>query len=170
MNSEWIPYLCFALAGGCVSQPERSPEGGSQQSKLATTPASGSAALRATVRPTGRTVEVEVSSNQPFRDTALVPVLVIGDHVFSSSRNPPDGRLDTLIFSIDKAEFDALPDATDISVGYLAPSARLTAGRPGNSAGPTTTAVSTPQVRLDQVQPARSHIGKLEKASLEVRP
>jgi hypothetical protein len=78
----------------------------------------------AEIRAVGSTVEITVTSSTPFPVRALFPVLAIGDARFTLSWNPPDGRLDTLIFSIPAADFALLPDGAAMSVGYgLAPGA-----------------------------------------------
>ncbi len=45
-------------------------------------------------------------------------MLRIGEREFSSSRYPPDGRLDTLIFSIPHGEFDLLRQGDAVWVYY----------------------------------------------------
>src|SRR5947207_235729 len=95
--------------------------------------------LRATIRRLGNLVEIEVNSDKPFLVASMPPVLVVGGKAFSHSRHPDDGRTDTLIFSVDTTEFDALPDGAEISVGYLSPSARLI---PGLGPGPAAIATA----------------------------
>src|SRR5258706_15590881 len=84
--------IAGGLALGCMGQTEGEP--GASGSSLQ---APASSTLQTTVRRMGDVVEVEVKSDRPFRDSAMPPVLVIGDKAFGRSRNPPDRRLDTLI-------------------------------------------------------------------------
>jgi hypothetical protein len=114
-----------------------------------------------------------VTSTTDFYVGALPPVLVIDGKAFARSKSPPDGRLNTLIFTIDAADFDALPESGAVSVGYLHPGARLTPGRPagaGLTANGAPAAGSAPVVRPDQVGPNRRSIGNLHKSLMEVRP
>ncbi len=161
--------FALALASGCATQPDRGEDSVAQQSdRLTASPAASAskATLRAKVRRSTDVIEVEVSSSEPFRETAMPPALVIGSKVFLSSRNPPDGRLDTLIFSISPADFDALPDSAELAVGYVSPSARLTpvSVPAGKAAAPSSRA------SVEQLQPNRARVGKLTKTSLEVSP
>lgn len=155
----------FALSAGCIAQPEPADEAVGRQSERVTVAPPSKVTLRAKIRRSSDVVDVEVSASQPFPDSAKIPALVIGDQVFASSRHPADGRTDTLIFNIDRALFEALPDAGEVSVGYVSPSARLT---PGTRTG--LAALRTPDVSLAQLHPARAKVGKLAKGSLEVLP
>ena len=124
--------------------------------------------MRATVRRVGATVEIEVTASSPFRTDAMPAVLVIGDQAFGRSWNPPDdGRPDTLIFGIDAADFDALPDGGEVSVGYLHPSARLIPRAPaGTARGAAARGGYTPE----KVGPGRGIVGRLRKARMEIAP
>lgn len=66
----------------------------------------------------GRWIEFEVSSTKEFPVRALPPVLSIGEQTFSLSRNPEDGRLDTLIFRIPADRFASLENGAPVEVFY----------------------------------------------------
>jgi len=115
------------------------------------------------------TVEVEVMASRPFPDRAMPPVLVIGDRAFGRSRNPPDGRPDTLIFTIDARDFEALADDSEVTIGFLSSSARLSSPvSPG--AGAARASASGPHIRPDQVEKTKRRVGKFRKAAGEVVP
>jgi hypothetical protein len=80
------------------------------------------------IRAVGSTVEIAVTSSEPFPVRALPPVLRIGEARFSRSRHPSDGSPHTLIFLVPIQEFELLNDGDPIRVGYgLAPGAPGTA-------------------------------------------
>jgi hypothetical protein len=167
--------LCLAVA--CTEQNEQGQEPSTRESKLAAAGAGGASApqLVASVRRVGATVEVTVTSSTPFHVGAMPPILVIGDKAFGHGAPPPDGRLDSLTFTLDAAEFDALPENADVSVGYLHGGARLTPGRPpaaGLAANGGASAATSrgPAIRPDQVGPNRRSAGNLHKTLMEVRP
>ena len=124
--------------------------------------------LNATVRRLGDLVEIEVRASHRFPDRAMPPVLVVGDRAFARSRNPPDGRADTLIFTMPAADFDGLPNDADVSIGYLSPSARLATSPPPYAAGAPLTWESMPRIRAEQVESARRRVGKFRKAEQEI--
>lgn len=62
----------------------------------------------------GEIVEIELSSTVPFPTRALRPVLRIGSQEFLLSRNPDDGRLDTLIFTVPAVDFPSLNAGDDV--------------------------------------------------------
>jgi hypothetical protein len=62
--------------------------------------------------------EIEVQSPTGFSPKAFDPVLRIGGKEFSRSRESKSVGEYGAIFSVEKADFDALADASDISVGY----------------------------------------------------
>jgi hypothetical protein len=70
------------------------------------------------VRSVGRSVEIELHSSREFPVRDEVVVLRIGKKEFSRSRPPEDGSLNTLIFILPVAEFDALPDGAPLTVKY----------------------------------------------------
>jgi hypothetical protein len=70
------------------------------------------------LRALASTVEITVTSSKSFPVRALPPVLTIGDARFTLSRNPVDGRLDTLIFIVPAEGFALLPDGDPIRVRY----------------------------------------------------
>ena len=101
----------------------------------------------------------------------MPPVLVIGDRAFANSRNPPDGRLDTLIFTIDAADFDGVTDNAEVSVGYLSSAARLPTPPTGSgSLGAANTRHTSPTIRPDQVGQTRQRLGTLHKGPMAVQP
>jgi hypothetical protein len=124
--------------------------------------------LNAVVRRLGNAVEIEITSNQRFPDGAMPNILVIGDQAFGRSRNPPDGRADTLIFTIPAAEFDALPDDAEVAIGQLRPSARLAGGALPYAAGAPLTWESSPRIRPEHVESTRRRVGKFRKAEQEI--
>ncbi|HKO53272.1 MAG TPA: hypothetical protein VJV79_36430 [Polyangiaceae bacterium] len=172
----WHATLAAALLAGCVTQSESNQEspadyasGPSQSSSQAL--AAGD--LTVSVRRLGSTVEIEVSAKQPFPDRAMPPILVVANQAFGRSRNPANGRLDTLIFSLEAREFDGLPEGAEVSLGYLHPKARLaTSGAASSGMGAARMAGQTPtaQVRADQVEPSRRSLGRLNKSSSKVLP
>jgi hypothetical protein len=151
---------------GCMSGPDSTPEGPSEVRQPLSAPATSG--LRASVRRTSTTVEIEVTSDTPFQNGALPPVLVIGDQAFGLSRTPPDGREDTLIFLLTPAELDAVADG-EVRVGYLAPGARLSLPPQRSAGGGALSAQTSPQIRPDQVARQR-RVGVLRKRTLEVVP
>ncbi len=81
------------------------------------------------IQTTEEGVEIELTSSRPFPVRALPPVLRIGERDFWRSRNPDDGRLETLIFLVPAEDFEALETATPLS-GFFA------LGRDGTTAVP----------------------------------
>lgn len=75
----------------------------------------------------GDRVEFEVKSDVEFPTRALIAVLRIGEHEFSLSRYPSDGRQDTLIFEIPKADFDKLSANDEVTVFYALSPPQVTA-------------------------------------------
>ncbi len=128
--------------------------------------------MRTTVRRVGSVVEVQVTAPDPFPDRAMPPVIIIGDKAFRRSRPPPDGRPDTLIFTIDAREFDALPGDADVIVGYLSSAARLPPPEPPSaSANGAKAPQAEPVVRPDQVQAnGRRVLGTFRKSQQEIVP
>lgn len=169
MNQFHLAALaCSAsLSVACVAQTESNQSAPARQSTDLTAAADQNAQLRITVERRDATVEVRVESATPFQDHAMPPVLVIGDSAFSRSRHPPDGQANVLIFTIDRGEYDALPDTAEVSVGYLSPSAKLGSGRSlARSAGGS----AFPRVEPSQVQSGRRRAGVLDKRRQEVTP
>lgn len=76
----------------------------------------------------GEWVEFEVKSDVEFPTRALKPVLRIGEHEFSRSRYPSDGRQDTLIFRIPKTDFEKLSAKDEVTVFYALSPPRVTPG------------------------------------------
>jgi hypothetical protein len=160
---------CVTELAGCSSRAassggERLANPKARETTVALTTSSN---MKATIRRLGATVEIEVTSNSPLGAGAMPPVLVIGDRAFGRSRNPPDGRLETLIFTIDASEFDALSDSSQVSVGTLHPSARLSAPPPAGGAQNMT---SQPLITPQQVAPNQQVLGRLRKATMDVAP
>lgn len=157
------PYaIACSLLIGCMSPTDADTEMRGQELNRVSEKPSEVHEVRASVRRSGDIVEVEVLADQPFRFGAMPAVLVVGDRTFSRSRHPPDGRLDTLIFMIDAAEFDALEDGAEASVGYLDSGAELDEPPP-NARG----AARMPNIRPDQVDQKRD-LGKFRKNRLEI--
>jgi hypothetical protein len=172
----WQAAFAACFLAGCVAQSENnqeSPAGyanGSSQSASQPLVASD---LTVSVRRLGSTVEIEVSAKQPFPDRAMPPILVVGNQAFGRSRNPANGRLDTLIFTLEAVEFDGLPEGAEVSLGYLRPRARVAEGATASSASAaarTAGRVPAARVRADQVEPSRRNLGRLDKSSSKVLP
>jgi hypothetical protein len=159
----------LVAAAACAGRGElpREPVEARTGASTAASGATSAGGLTATVRRVGGVVEVEVSSDTSLGDGAMPPILVIGDRAFRRSRNPPDGRLETRIFTIDAAAFDALPEGAEMSLGTLHPSARLTVPPAGGTADGTPAA---PAVTPQHVAPGRRLLGHLSRARMEVAP
>jgi hypothetical protein len=63
-------------------------------------------------------VEIEVHSATEFPVRANIVVLRIGDKEFTQSRNPADGSLNTLIFTLTPGEFAQVNHGDPVSVYY----------------------------------------------------
>jgi hypothetical protein len=125
-----LVFPMMAIACGTQSSE---PEGSSpsavdvrQQAKPATqarlsavsrAPRSARALIRASASGTS-SYEIEVQSPTGFSPMAFDPVLRIGGKEFSRSRESKSVGEYGAVFSVEKADFDALADASDISVGY----------------------------------------------------
>jgi len=70
------------------------------------------------MRALGATVEITVTSPQPFLVRALPPVLAIGDARFARSRYPADGSLQELTFVVPIEDFALLKDGDPMRIGY----------------------------------------------------
>ena len=93
-------------------------------------------------------VEIEVHSTREFPVRDQVVVLRIGDKEFLRSKTPENGSLNTLIFMLTPAQFDALSDGAAMTVKY---------GRDRDGEGP----------QVEAAQAARGlrwDFGKLNKA------
>jgi hypothetical protein len=162
--------LTGVLVLGCMTQAE----GDEAEHRQAVSTAN----VHASIRRVGTLVEVELTADELAKPTSMPPVLVIGDAAFGRSRHPSDGRTDTRIFMIDAAEFDALPDDAEMTVGHLSPAARLKEPAPIRSMpGPSATSASasaagaaSPRIRPDQVQSGRRRIGALRNDKQDVLP
>ena len=73
-------------------------------------------------------VEIELWSAEPFPVRALPPMLRIGSEVFSRSRYPDNGRLDTLLFLIPANRFETLTSDDSVVLYYGDPPAEDAAG------------------------------------------
>lgn len=62
--------------------------------------------------------EIIVSSTEPFPVMDALPVLNIADHLFPIARFPTNGQTHTLIFSISRESFDALPETGSARIQY----------------------------------------------------
>jgi hypothetical protein len=173
-NESLVPFgllliavvIWVASAAGGTSRAEPGPEVSRRSLSAAQAPAAPGE-MKAVIRRVGGTVEVEVTSTTSFGDGAMPPLLIIGGKVFGRSRNPPDGRLNTLIFMIDASDFDALPETADVSVGYLRPDARLQAPPAGVTAPG---AAPPPTFRPEDVGPNRRLVGHFRKTQMDVTP
>lgn len=93
-------------------------------------------------------VEIEVHSTRDFPIRDQVVVLRVGDKEFLRSKTPENGSLNTLIFMLTPAQFDALTDGAAMTVKY---------GRDRDGEGP--------QVEVAQTaRGLRWDFGKLNKA------
>lgn len=156
--------LAMALVG-CMAETEGNPKAGqAQQQALVTSD------LHAVIRRVGSDVEVEVTAPEPFPDRAMPPVIVIGDKAFGRSRASADGHAETLVFTIDAEEFDALPDNSDVSVGFLSSAARLLSPDLASSGNTPSAAERGPTIRPDQVEAKRRRAGTFRKSRQEVVP
>jgi hypothetical protein len=157
------------LSVACAAQTESSTEPPRRAATVATEATERNARLEVTLERQATKVEARVVSAAPFHDHAMPPVLVIGDRAFGRSRHPPDGQANVLIFTIDAAEYDALPEGAEVSFGYLSPSARLVSNRPLSpfAAG---TGRASPHIEPGQVQANRRRVGVLQTRNLEVTP
>ena len=70
------------------------------------------------VRAVGSGVEIEVHSTTEFPVRANIVVLRIGGKEFTRSRNPADGSLNTLIFTLTQGEFAQVNQGDAVSVYY----------------------------------------------------
>ena len=68
--------------------------------------------------PTGRSVEIEVSSTRPFAVRDEVPVLQISDQEYEPSRYPDDGDTHRLIFTLTGPEFAQAPAGASVTLKY----------------------------------------------------
>lgn len=171
----WHALLASGFLAGCVAQSENNQESPTGYAKAPQSASQGLTAsdLTVSVRRLGSLVEIEVSAKQPFPDRAMPPILVVGNQAFGRSRNPANGRLDTLIFTLEALEFDGLPEGAEVSLGYLRPKARLVEGgaaASGAAAARMAGRVPGAQVRADQVEPSRRSLGRLNKSSSKVLP
>ena len=66
----------------------------------------------------GDAVEVELFSTRPFPVRALPAMLCVGTERFTRSRFPEDGSLNTLIFTLRQDPFDAIQDASLVTVQH----------------------------------------------------
>jgi hypothetical protein len=155
------------LSVACVAQTESNKQQPSRQTAVRSDATEHSNRMEVSIERHATTVEVRVVSQAPFQDHAMPPVLVIGDRAFGRSNHPPDGQANVLIFTIEAAEYDALPEGAEVSVGYLSPSARLAPEqRLSRSA---TTGASGPRIEPNQVQAnTRRRAGVLHTRNLEV--
>lgn len=147
------PCLAGTLALGCMAHVES--DASESQQELTAAPD-----VHASIRRVGTLVGVEVTADELAKPTSMPPVLIIGDAAFGRSRHPSDGQRDTRIFMIDAAEFDALPDDAEMTVGHLSPTARLEESAKGAS----------PRIRPHQVQSVRKRIGALRNDKQDVVP
>ena len=63
-------------------------------------------------------VEIELTSNREFLPQGELLVLRIGGHEFTASRYPENGDTGTVIFTLNRAEFDQLEDGSPVTVQY----------------------------------------------------
>jgi hypothetical protein len=70
------------------------------------------------IRTTPSRVEIELYSSRPFPVRALPPVLRMGSKEFTLSRNPEDGSLNTLIFTLTPDEFAQIQAGDQVTVHY----------------------------------------------------
>lgn len=164
--------LLWLVAAGCMSSGGSGMESSERPAQVSQNVSAKKApGTRAIIRRTNSTVEIEVTSDQPFSNAAIPPVLVIGDNTFGRSRTPVDGRQDTVIFVIDAADFDKLPDGGNVTVGYLGPNALVAApvASSARRAAMAADTVSAPKIRADRVVEQRP-IGLFSKNTLEVKP
>ena len=70
------------------------------------------------IRDAGPVVEIELHSSREFAVRDEVVVLRIGSKEFHRSRPPEGGSLNTLVFMLTPADFDALPDGEALTVKY----------------------------------------------------
>lgn len=107
--------LPFVLAGGLCLLGGQGPAQAAGDEPRQEEPASNQ---QQRIETKGRWVEVEVTSTREFPVRALPPVLRIGEQTFSLSRNPEDGRLDTLIFRVPADRFASLENGAPVEVFY----------------------------------------------------
>jgi hypothetical protein len=93
-------------------------------------------------------VEIEIHSTREFPIRDQVVVLRVGDKEFLRSKTPANGSLNTLIFMLTPAQFDALADGAAMTVKY---------GRGQDAEGPQVEAASA-------ARGLRWDFGKLNKA------
>ena len=117
---------CLLVTGlGLLAGPETALAAGDE-----TRPEEPATNRQQRIETKGRWIELEVTSTREFPVRALPPVLRIGEQTFSLSRNPDDGRLDTLIFRIPADRFDRLENGAPVEVFYaLSMEADSTTGR-----------------------------------------
>ncbi len=101
------------LAAGAASAAEGGKQKGGEAAEEA---AVGNIQQR--IQTTDKGIEIELRSATPFPVRALPPVLRIGKQEFWQSRNPADGRLDTLIFLVPREAFDKLGAEDPVTVFY----------------------------------------------------
>jgi hypothetical protein len=156
--------LAGVLVVGCMAHVEGDPA--EHRQEVVTAPN-----VHASIRRVGTLVEVEVTADELAKPTTMPPVLVIGDAAFGRSRYPSDGLRDTRIFMIDAAEFDALPDDAEMTVGHLSPTARLEEPAPVRSTtGASAAGAASPKIRPNQVQSGRKRVGNLRNDKQDVLP
>jgi hypothetical protein len=169
----WQAMVVAGFLSGCVAQSENSQDSPSGHASQSVSQALAASDLTVSVRRLGSVVEIEVSAKQPFPQRAMPPILVVGNQAFGRSRNPANGRLDTLIFTLEALEFDGLAEGAEVSLGYLRPKARLVEGgaaSSGAAAARMAGRVPAPRVQAEQVEPSRRSLGRLDKSNATVQP
>ena len=102
-----LVVMVFAAAAAAQDESEEASDGAGAVNELRR------------IETKGVEVEIEIRSSKPFPVRALPPVLRIGDLDFTASRNPDNGRLDTLIFFVPAEDFAAIdPQKVAMRVFY----------------------------------------------------
>jgi hypothetical protein len=70
------------------------------------------------IKTTPSGVDIEIYSSRPFPVRALPPVLRMGSKEFMISRNPEDGSLNSLIFTLTPTEFAQVSTGDPVVVQY----------------------------------------------------
>ena len=107
-----------ALSAPAAQPASRVAASGAQRAvSLARRVTTGNAVVSLKTANSGRSVELELSTGTAFVPHADLLVLDVAGLRSSVSRHP-NGNLSKVVFSVDKAEFDAIPDGETVRVRY----------------------------------------------------
>lgn len=101
-----------------ATAPDAQPQATPARTRLKPSLVRAPQVARALVRSGASSYEVEVQSPTGFSRRAFDPVLRVGDKEFSKYRESPSVGEYGAVFAVAKADFDALSDASAVSVAY----------------------------------------------------